>query len=391
MHQRISLSEPGRRKLNRAARAFSVYVILVALLCAAFITSLFMGRYSIDPFTVVVILASKSLDVVIWASGVPSSAFAPYAHSFSPVTEGIAATLDGLATLLRPAKHTWPLAMDTVIWQLRFPRSIAVILVGAGLAISGASFQGTFRNPLVSENILGVSAGAGVGACIGILIGQGPFVIQLLAFGFGLLAVSMTYLISRVYHSNPKLVLVLAGIIVGGLFSAISSILKYVADPYTKLPDMVFWVMGSFAKVSVDGLLVAMPVILVPMGLILLVRWRLNVLSMGDEDARSMGLDTKKFRTVVILCATLITAGAVSVSGVIVWVGLIIPHIGRMIVGPDHKSLLPVSVLIGASFMLVVDTICRNLTSVEVPVSIVTSILGAPLFMYLLYKTKDNW
>ena len=381
----------GLDKLLRSARVASVYAILTALLAGALITSLFVGRYAIDPLTVVVILAAKALDVIIWLLGMPAALFAPYAHALSPVTEYVAGALGGLATILHPIEHTWPLAMDTVMWQIRFPRSLAVILVGSGLVASGVTFQGTFRNPLVSENILGVSSGASVGACIGILLGEAPLVIQILAFGFGMLAVGLTYFISRAYRSNPKLVMVLSGIIVASLFTAVSSILKYVADPYMRLPAMVFWVMGSFANVSWDNIIVALPFILVPMGILLLIRWRLNILSMGEEEARVLGLDTKKYRLLVIVCATLMTAAAVSVAGVIAWIGLIVPHIGRMIVGPDHKLLLPASLLIGASFMLVVDTICRNLTSVEIPVSIITSVLGAPIFMYLLYKSKETW
>jgi len=379
------------KKVRDHLKSISVNSILIALLLAVLITSLFAGRYSIDPVTVIVIMAAKALDLVIWALSQPAAAFAPYSHSLSPFTEIVAAILQSMASLLQPVQHSWPRAMDTVIWQIRFPRSATVILVGAGLAVSGTAFQSTFRNPLVSENILGVAAGASVGAAIGILLDMGPFVIQLLAFGSGLLAVGLTYFISRVYRSNPTLVLVLAGIIVGSLFSAITSILKYAADPYLRLPDIVFWVMGSFAKVSISSLSVAAPVILVPMLLIVLIRWRLNVLSMGDEEARALGMDTKTMRTIVILCATLMTAAAVSVSGVIGWVGLIIPHACRLVIGPDHKSLVPVSILAGASFLLVVDILCRNLTAIEIPVSIITSIIGAPVFMYLLKVCKEAW
>ena len=264
-------------------------------------------------------------------------------------------------------------------------------MVGSGLAVSGAVFQGTFRNPLVSESILGVSAGAGVGAAIGILLSQSDYMIQLFAFAFGLLAVGMTYFISRVYRSNPTLILVLAGIIVGSLFSAATSLIKYVADPYTKLPDITFWLMGSFAAVNMSGVFLIAPVILLCMGFILLVRWRINVLSMGDEEARTLGINTKRLRLSIILCATLITAAAVSISGLVGWVGLVIPQMSRMLVGPDHKVMIPTSILLGASFLLVVDTICRNISATEIPISIVTSIVGAPIFLYLLKKSKENW
>jgi iron complex transport system permease protein len=220
---------------------------------------------------------------------------------------------------------------------------------------------------------------------------QGNSVIQLSAFIFGLLAVGMTFAISRVYRSNPTLVLVLAGIIVGGLFSAIISLMKFVADPYSKLPDIVFWLMGSFSKASSANLLPIMPIFIIAMLIIILLRWQLNVLSMGDEEARSLGIDTKRFRPIVIVCSTLLTAAAVCIGGVIGWVGLIIPHISRMVVGPDHKDMIIASILLGGSYLLAVDTICRTLASVEIPISIITSILGAPIFLYLLYKAKKTW
>jgi iron complex transport system permease protein len=365
--------------------------LLAVVLAATFFGTLFIGRYPVDPYNVVMVILAGIIDILIWLLGQPAQAFAPVAHSFPPVTDAIAGLLTAFATLVSPMPHTWPAVMDTVIWQIRLPRALAVLLVGAGLAVSGATFQGTFRNPLVSENILGVSAGAAVGAAIGILIDQGPLVMQLCAFGFGLLAVALTYLISRVYRSNPTLVLVLAGIIVASLFSALTSLLKYMADPYTKLPDITYWLMGSFAKISQRDVLLAAPIIAIPMLVIVLIRWRLNTLSMGDEEARTLGLDTKTLRTIVILCSTLITAAAVSISGMIGWVGLIIPHIGRMLVGPDHKGLIPATILIGAIFLLVVDTVCRDLTSMEIPVSIVTSVIGAPIFLYLLKKNNEGW
>ncbi|HWQ65173.1 MAG TPA: iron ABC transporter permease [Methanospirillum sp.] len=329
-----------------------------------------MGRYPVDPVTVVVIVVAGILerigDMVAIISGVRIGFF-------------------------WSIPHTWSAVMDTVVWDVRLPRAVAVILAGSGLAVSGATYQGVFRNPLVSESILGVSAGAGVGAALAILMDQGTSVIQLSAFVFGLLAVSMTFVISRVYRSNPTLVLVLAGIIVGGLFSAMISLLKFVADPYSKLPDIVFWLMGSFARASTANFILVVPVILIAMMVIVLLRWQLNVISMGDEEARSLGIDIRCFRPVVIVCSTLLTAAAVCIGGVIGWVGLIIPHISRMLVGPDHKDMIIASILLGGSYLLAVDTICRTLTYVEIPISIVTSILGAPLFLYLLYKAKKTW
>jgi iron complex transport system permease protein len=359
----------GQKHLINLKNTFMI-PLLLGLLLAIFVASLFLGRYMIDPVTVIQILV---------------------AGIFECIGNAILSVTGVKFTLFWSIQHTWPSVMDTVVWSVRFPRAIAVVLVGAGLAISGAVFQGTFRNPLVSESILGVSSGAGVGAAIGILLSQTGFTIELFAFAFGLLAVFMTYWLSRMYKSNPTLILVLAGIIVSSLFSAVISLIKYVADPYTKLPDITFWLMGSFAKVSANDVLMVAPVMLICMSILLLIRWRLNVLSMGDEEARALGIDTKKLRLVVILCATLTTSAAVCISGLVGWVGLVIPQMARMVVGPDHRVMLPATVLMGASYLLIVDTICRDLTSAEIPISIVTAIVGAPLFMYLLKKVKESW
>lgn len=368
-----------------------IKLMLFALLFAVFFTSLFIGRYDIDPFTIVMILLAGFIDQVVGFLSWPAAVFAPWQHSLPHISGFIASFFDMIASLVHPIYHTWPSVMETVVWEVRFPRSLVAILVGSGLAVSGTTFQGTFRNPLVSESILGVSAGAGVGAALGILLDQNSYVIQLFAFGFGMLAVAMTFMISRIYRSNPTLVLVLSGVIVGALFSAITSLFKYVADPYTKLPDIVFWLMGSFARASMKDVYITAPVLLISMSVLYLIRWRLNVLSMGDEEARALGIDTGRLRALVILCATLITASAVCISGLVGWVGLVIPHIGRMLVGPDHRKLMAAAILIGGSYMLLVDIICRNLTAGEIPVSIVTSIIGAPIFLYLLKKSREGW
>lgn len=368
--QIIDNSRKNKIKQRSGLGKLSINLCLFAILFGIFITALFMGRYPIDPISVVIILIAGIMERI--GSTIASITGVKVAFFWS-------------------VQHIWPNVMNTVIWDVRLPRAIAVILAGSSLAVSGATYQGVFRNPLVSESILGVSAGAGVGAALAILMDQSTAVIELMAFVFGLLAVSMTFGISRVYRSNPTLVLVLAGIIVGGLFSAIISLIKFIADPYSKLPDIVFWLMGSFAKVSVNTVVFIVPVIVISMLTIVLLRWRLNVLSMGDEEAKSLGIDTKRFRPIVIVCATLLTAAAVCIGGVIGWVGLVIPHISRMIVGPDHKDTIIASILIGGAYLLAVDTICRTLTSVEIPISIVTSLFGAPIFLYLLYKSKKTW
>jgi iron complex transport system permease protein len=275
--------------------------------------------------------------------------------------------------------------------DVRLPRLLAGLLIGAGLSISGASFQGLFRNPLVSPHILGVSAGAGFGAALAILFFGNIFMVQLLSFLFGLISVWMTYALSRTYRSTPVLMLVLAGIIVGALFSAATSLLKYVADPVNQMPSIVFWMLGSLNNVSNKDLAMVGPIILAGTGVLLSIRWRINLLTMGEEDARSLGVDTGKIRGIIILSATFISAAAVCISGIIGWVGLVIPHIGRILVGADNKHLLPVSALVGAIYLVSVDTIARTAIETEIPIGILTAIVGAPVFAYLLRKNRPGW
>jgi iron complex transport system permease protein len=278
-----------------------------------------------------------------------------------------------------------------VIWDIRLPRAILGAMVGASLAVSGASFQGMFRNPLVSSGILGVSSGAGFGASLAIVLFQGqPVYVYLFAFGFGLLAVFLAYLIGFTYKSTPTIMLVLGGVIVGAIFSSLISLVKYMADPYEQLPSIVFWLMGSLASARFSEILVS----LIPMAAgvtgLFAMRWRLNVLSMGDQEAQSLGVNIFVTKGLAILFATIATAGAVCVSGIIGWVGLVIPHIGRMIVGNNNVYLVPVSMSIGAAYLVLVDNLARTLTSSEIPLGILTSLIGAPFFVYLLKKTKGR-
>jgi iron complex transport system permease protein len=287
-------------------------------------------------------------------------------------------------------KPDWTPMVEAVIFQIRLPRAILAMFVGASLSISGASFQGMFKNPLVSPDILGVSAAAGFGAALIILTGGNAAAIQIFAFVFGIAGVALTYLISRVYKTTPILMLVLSGVVVGSLFSALISVTKYIADPYSRLPQITFWLMGSLASVSMkDVIKVIIPMIVGMTGL-MLVSWRLNVLSMGDEEARSLGIRTEVLKGFIIVCCTLLSASAVSVVGMVGWVGLVIPHIGRMLVGPDHKVLLPATLSIGACFLLIVDDIARAATGAEIPLGILTAIIGAPFFAYLIRKTKGG-
>jgi iron complex transport system permease protein len=296
-----------------------------------------------------------------------------------------------LISRILPTKPTWTGIEESVVLQIRLPRVLLAMLVGSGLAVAGASFQGLFRNPLVSPDILGVSAGSGFGACIGILLFKETIAIQSLAFAFGILAVLGAYFLSRLRTGTSLLMLVLAGVIIAALFSALIGLTKYVADPEEQLPTIVYWLMGSIAGASYKDLLWGAPPILIGMSILILLRWRINILSLGEEEAQSLGMNTRWLRWVVIMAATVITATAVSLCGIVGWIGLVIPHIGRMLVGPNHKVLLPACVSIGAFSMLLIDDIARAATAVEIPLSIITAIIGAPFFAYLLRRTGGRW
>jgi iron complex transport system permease protein len=280
----------------------------------------------------------------------------------------------------------------TVITAIRMPRALLGALVGASLAVSGVTFQSIFRNPLVSSGMLGVSNGAGFGAALAIILFGNVFFAPSFAFAFAILAVLLSYLVGRVSGVSPTITLILGGTIIQSIFSSLISLLKFVADTDSQLPAITFWLMGSLASTkNSDILLSGIPMVLGMTGLFVM-RWRLNILSMGDKEARTLGIDVGKNMAAVIGFATLATAGAVCVSGVVGWVGLIVPHIGRMLVGSDNKWLVPFSISFGACFVLLVDTICRSLTGAEIPLGIITALVGSPVFIWLLKKTKGaSW
>lgn len=296
-----------------------------------------------------------------------------------------------LLSRIVPIPHGWPAIENTVVMQIRFPRILAALLVGGGLAIAGASFQGLFRNPLVSPDILGVSSGASVGAALAILLYAPTVMIQVWAFCFAMVAVGLTYFMSSKVKGNPTLSLILAGIAIESLFMALLSLIEYVANPQNQLPAIIYWLMGSLNAVTMGDLAVAAIPMLAGIVILLLIRWRINVVAMGEEEAMALGVDTKKLRAIIVVCCTVVTAAAVCISGTIGWVGLVIPHIGRMLVGPNHKVLLPVSVLLGASYLLIIDDIVRTAASIEIPIGILTAIIGAPFFLYLLNRGRWGW
>jgi iron complex transport system permease protein len=326
-------------------------IMLLALPVFAFLLSFPVGRYVIAPGDLITILLAKIL----------------------------------------PIDHTWPSTLDTVVFQVRLPRIVAAMLVGAALSTAGAAYQGMFKNPLVSPDILGATAGAAFGAALGIYFNFGVVGIQLSSFAFGLVAVGLAYLVGGRIRHDPILALVLSGILIGTIFSSSTSLLKFMADPYEKLPAITYWLLGSLSSIAPKDIWFIIGPMLLGFTPLYLLRWRLNVLSMGEEEAKALGLETDRLRITVILCSTLVTAAAVSISGMVGFVGLVIPHLTRMIVGPDYKALIPASILLGSAYLVVVDDLARVLTTVEVPLGILTSVIGAPFFLYLILRSKGGW
>lgn len=326
---------------KRYARRFAV---LGAVFLAMLLGSLLLGRYALSPGQLLHMLWTK-------------------------VTGGAA---------------DWPLSDDKVVFAVRLPRVAAAALVGAALAVSGAAYQGMFRNPMVSPDILGASTGAGFGAAVAILLGAGYFGISAAAFCCGLLAVAAAWLVSRLSRTNQTVTLILAGMMISSLFSAGTSFVKLVADTQQQLPAITYWLMGSLSSIKdKDVLFLSIPVTLGMVPLLVL-RWRMNLLTLGEEEAQSMGVNTRRLRGAVIVCATLLTSASVAVSGMIGWVGLVIPHFCRMLFGYDYRRLIPAGALFGAAFLLAVDDIARLVTTGELPLGILTAFVGAPLFVYLI-------
>ncbi|MCI6736788.1 MAG: iron ABC transporter permease [Intestinibacter sp.] len=278
---------------------------------------------------------------------------------------------------------------EIVLWTIRFPRILLALLVGAGLSVAGCAFQSLFSNPLATPDTLGVASGASFGAALGILLGFKLIGIQFCALCFGIIAVLLTY-ISGTGKSNNMNTIVLAGIMIGSLFSALVSFVKFVADTETQLPAITYWLMGSLGSASYKTLLLGAPFILVGIFVLYLLRWRLNILMLSDDEAKSSGTNINLLRGITIIAATMVTGSCVSMCGQVGWVGLIIPHICRMKFGNNHLALVPASISIGAIFMVVVDTIARSLVATEIPISILTAIIGAPFFITLM-RRSGGW
>ena len=278
--------------------------------------------------------------------------------------------------------------VEAVILQVRAPRLLAALAVGAALAAAGAAYQNLFKNPLVSPDILGVSAGCALGAGLAILFSLPVVAIQGLAFAGGIGAVALVVAVGNwVGRRDPILTLILTGVVVGSLFGAGIALVKYVADPYNQLPAITFWLLGSFGGALPADLAVALPLIAIGLVPLVLLRWRIDLLALSEDEARSLGLDVAKLRLAVIVCATLVTASAVALAGVIGWVGLVIPHAARLLVGASFARVLPLSLVLGAAFTLAVDTLCRTLAATEIPPGVATAFVGTPVFIALLAAT----
>lgn len=285
-----------------------------------------------------------------------------------------------------------PTPAEIVLINVRLPRIGAAILVGAALAAAGSAYQTIFRNPLVSPDILGVSTGAGLGAAVGILFSMPVFLIESLAFAGGIATVILVTAIATAVQTHDRvLVLVLAGVVVGALAGAMISLVKILADPYDQLPAITFWLLGSLAGAKGIDVTAVIPPVVFGLLLLWLLRWRVTILSLGDDEAKALGVDVTKLRAIIIAAATLATAAVVAISGVIGWIGLLIPHMARMLVGPQFGRLLPASALMGATFLVLVDMLARTIARIETPIGILTAIIGAPVFIWLLQRTRRAW
>jgi iron complex transport system permease protein len=297
----------------------------------------------------------------------------------------IAAKLSGRAPNIAPT------AVDVLV-HVRGPRVLAAVLVGAALSVAGTAFQGLFRNPLVSPDLLGASSGAALGAVLGIYLSLGVLAIEVCAFIGGLLAVGSVYLIGSAMRArDPILVLVLTGVVIGSLLGSGVGLVKYIADPYNQLPAMTFWLLGSLAATTGSDLVPLFGPVALGILVLMALRWRMNVMSLPDEEARALGVSTGPLRVVIIAAATLVTSASVATAGIIGWVGLVVPHIARTLVGPDFARLLPVAALLGGGFLLTIDTLARTATATEIPLGILTSLIGTPFFIWLLSGMAKTW
>lgn len=295
-----------------------------------------------------------------------------------------------LLSKLFPVDMTWTVTMETILFNIRLPRILLAALVGSCLSLAGASYQGVFQNPMASPDLLGATSGAAFGAAFAILLGASSFGISVSAFAFSIITVVTVFLIGKQAPGSPLLNLILSGIMVSALFTAGTSFIKLVADPTNQLPSITYWLMGSFSGARLNEVqFIVFPMLIGGIPLFAL-RWRLNLLTLGDDTCLSMGINPGKLRLIVIVASTIITAASVAVSGMIGWVGLVVPHLCRKLIGSNYKYLMPASMIVGASFMLIVDNVSRNLLEVEIPIGILTAFIGTPFFIYLIFKREED-
>ena len=332
--------------LNEKRKHALVIVILILVLCGVALMSLLLGRFQISVKECLTILASKVF----------------------------------------PIEAFWTQVQDNMLWLVRVPRIAIAVLVGMALSVAGTSYQCIFRNPMAAPDILGASTGAAFGAALAILMGRSNTEITIWAFASSIACVALVLLCARICRGSPIINLVLSGIMIGSLFSAATSYLKLIADPHNTLPAITYWMMGSLSGANMGKLSYVWIPMLIALVPIFLLRWKINLLTMDDEEAKTMGINTGRVRIIVIICATLLTAASVSVSGMIGWVGLVIPHIARRMVGNDCRILIPTAGLTGGIFLLLVDDVARNLYTTELPLGILTAFIGAPFFIYLMAR-----
>ncbi len=338
---------------SKSSPSILIWLILIALAIGAFVISIGLGRYFVPPDRVLGILASRIL----------------------------------------PIEPFWAPKEEAIVLLIRFPRIVAALITGAGLSVAGAALQGMFRNPLVGPQIIGVSTGAGFGGALAIMASWGGLSVISSAFAFGVVAMALVWSICGRMGRGSLLPLILAGVVVGAFFTSLTSLLKFVADPYDKLPAIVMWLMGSFATVTYKSLSTALPALIAGGAALYAVRFRINVLSLGEEEAESLGMNAKQTRWFIVACVTLISSATVALAGIVGWVGLVIPHIARALVGADHKCLLPASALIGGAYLVCMDDLARCATTMEIPLGVITALIGAPFFAVLLIRgrVREGW
>ncbi len=350
--------------LDRKVEPWIKIAIGIALL-GIVLVSFALGRYPISP-----------VELISTLGGLANNALADFAAHFGVAIPHVEVNQQ----------------MATALMNIRLPRILVVMLVGAALAVAGASYQGMFKNPLVSPDILGASAGASFGACLALLFDMSNSMVQLFAFIGAMVAVGGAVWMNKMVNKYDALLgLVLGGMLVTTLFQSFTSLVKFMADANDKLPAITFWFMGSFSRINQAELAVIVAPMLAGFVLLILERWKLNVLSFGEEEARSLGVNTGRVRLIVIFASTLIVACSVAVAGIVGWVGLVIPHLARSIVGPNYKVLLPTSMFIGAGYLLIVDDLCRLMASTEIPIGILTAIIGVPFFIFIFRHNIKGW